>query len=174
MIKRYLDPPLVERLIPFHHAKPGTTEVDKAIPVTVRIPPHTAPAKFPTVFEILGLDEYRTEHINNSNFYIAHGWASIAIEIPGTGDCPADPNDPTSPERLWDSVLDWIEQQDWVEQGKVAAWGVSCGAYYAARIAHTHKDRLAGAVAQAGGCHHMFDPAWLDIASQMEYPFEWV
>jgi hypothetical protein len=42
------------------------------------------------------------------------------------------------------------------------------------RIAHTHKDMLAGVVAQGGGCHHMFDPEWLEIASHMEYPFEYV
>lgn len=172
MEKRYLDPPLVEHIIPFRHAKVGTIETNKGIPVSFRIPAHTGLAKFPTILEICGLDEYRTEHINISSIRIAHGWASICIEIPGTGDCPADADDPTSCERLWDSVLEWIEQQDWVEQGKVVAWGVSCGAYYAARIAHTHRDRLAGAVAQAGGCHDMFEPAWLDIASQMEYPFE--
>ena len=107
-----------------------------------------------------------------SSHHIANGWASIAVEIPGTGDCPADPNDPTSAERLWSSVLDWVEQQPWVEKGKLIAWGVSCGGYYATRIAHTHKDRLLGAVAQGGGCHHMFDPEWLEIASHMEYPFE--
>lgn len=146
--------------------------MNKDIPVSIRIPAHTGPAKFPTILEICGLDEYRTEHINISNIRIAHGWASICIEIPGTGDCPADPQDPSSAERLWDSVLDWIEQQDWVEPGKVVAWGLSCGAYYASRIAHTHRHRLAGAVAQAGGCHYMFEPTWLDIATQMEYPFE--
>ena len=110
--------------------------------------------------------------MNSSNHHIAHGWASIGVEIPGTGDCPADPNDPTSPDRLWTSVLDWIEKQEWVEPGKVAAWGVSCGGYYAMRIAHTHRERLLGVVAQGGGCHHMFDPEWLEIASHMEYPFE--
>jgi dienelactone hydrolase len=71
-------------------------------------------------------------------------------------------------------VLDWIHQQDWVDRKKIVAWGVSCGGYYAMRIAHTHKDRLAGVVAHGGGCHHMFDPEWLEVASQMEYPFEYV
>src|ERR1700712_3601589 len=42
----------------------------------------------------------------------------------------------------------------------VVALGVSCSRYYAMRIAHTHKDRLVGAVAQGGGCHYMFDPEW--------------
>ena len=121
---------------------------------------------------IYGLDGYRTEHTNSSNLQLAHGWASIGVEIPGTGDCPADRNDPDSPDRLWSSVLDWVDQQDWIERSKVVAWGVSCGGYYAMRIARTHKDRLTGVVAQGGGCHHMFDPEWLEIAAHMEYPFE--
>ncbi|OCL14476.1 yellowish-green 1-like protein [Glonium stellatum] len=170
---KYLDAPLVEHLIPHYHAKPGTKEMYTSIPVTVRLPQNAKPGdSFPTVLQIYGLDGYRTEHTMPSSHHIANGWASIAVEIPGTGDCPADPNDPTSAERLWNSVLDWIEQQPWVEKGKLIAWGVSCGGYYAMRIAHTHKDRLLGVVAQGGGCHHMFDPEWLEIASHMEYPFD--
>lgn len=163
---KYLDPPLSEHLIPFAD-RPGIF-----IPVTVRVPRDATRSRFPTVLQIYGLDGYRTEHVNSSNHHVAHGWASIGVEIPGTGDCPADPNDPTSPDRLWSSVLDWIEKQEWVEHGRVAAWGVSCGGYYAMRIAHTHRERLLGVVAQGGGCHHMFDPEWLEIASHMEYPFE--
>lgn len=168
-----LDVPLVEHLIPHTHALPGTAEQYRTIPVTVRLPPGAQPGQsFPTVLQIYGLDGYRTEHTMPSSHHIARGWASIAVEIPGTGDCPADPNDPTSPDRLWSSVLDWIDAQPWIAKGKVVAWGVSCGGYYAMRIAHTHADRLLGVVAQGGGCHSMFDPEWLEIASHMEYPFD--
>lgn len=143
------------------------------IPVTVRIPSNAAPGtKFPTILTIYGLDGHRLEHVNSSNNHIANGCASIAVEIPGTGDCPADPNDPTSPERLWSSVLDWMREQPWIDSNRIAAWGVSCGGYYAMRIAHTHKDFLVGVVAQGGGCHYMFDPEWLEITRFMEYPFE--
>ncbi|ORY09072.1 yellowish-green 1-like protein [Clohesyomyces aquaticus] len=169
----YLASPLTEHLIPHTHAKPGTEEQYASIPVTVRLPERAKPGQsFPTVLQIYGLDGYRTEHTMPSSHHIARGWASIAVEIPGTGDCPADPNDPTSPDRLWSSVLDWIEQQPWIQQGKLVAWGVSCGGYYSMRIAHTHASRFAGVVAQGGGCHSMFDPEWLEIASHMEYPFD--
>ncbi|MCJ1225198.1 hypothetical protein MMC12_001847 [Toensbergia leucococca] len=169
---KYLENPLTEHLIPHVHAKPGTKEMYTAIPVTVRLPTHTQPQKFPTVLQIYGLDAYRIEHTMPSSHHIAHNWASIAVEIPGTGDCPADPHDPTSPDRLWSSVLEWVHRQDWVDSKRVVAWGVSAGGYYAMRIAHTHKGMLTGVVAQGGGCHHMFDPEWLEIASQMEYPFD--
>ena len=173
IVRRYLDPPLTEHLIAHTHAKPFTPEMYKVIPVTVRIPSNAAPGtKFPTILTIYGLDGHRLEHTMPSSHHIANGWASIAVEIPGTGDCPADPNDPTSPERLWSSVLGWMHEQSWIDQDRIAAWGVSCGAYYAMRIAHTHKDHFAGVVAQGGGCHHMFDPEWLEITRFMEYPFE--
>lgn len=38
-------------------------------------------------------------------------------------------------------------------------------------VAGTHADRLFAAVAQGGGCHHMFDRAWIRAQDQMEYPF---
>lgn len=144
-----------------------------SIPVTVRIPSnYPAGTKFPTILSIYGLDGHRLEHTMPSNHHMANGFASVAIEIPGTGDCPADPNDPTSAERLWSSVLEWLQKQPWCDAKRIVAWGVSCGGYYAMRIAHTHKDQLLGAVAQGGGCHHMFDPEWLEITRFMEYPFE--
>ncbi|KAL9101311.1 MAG: hypothetical protein Q9163_003423 [Psora crenata] len=170
---QYLDPPLKEHLIVHTHAKPFTREMYTTIPVSVRIPSNAAPrTKFPTILTIYGLDGHRLEHTMPSTHHIANGWASVAVEIPGTGDCPADPNDPTSPERLWSSVLDWMREQSWIDSNRIAAWGVSCGGYYAMRIAHTHKDVLAGVVAQGGGCHHMFDPEWLEITRFMEYPFD--
>jgi dipeptidyl aminopeptidase/acylaminoacyl peptidase len=172
---RLHDAPLREYLIPHYHAKPGTKEMYTSVPVSVRLPLGAKPGqKFPVVMTIYGLDGYRTEHTRSSTYHTTNGFASIGVEIPGTGDCPADPNDPTSPDRLWSSVLQWIHQQPWVDTKKVVAWGVSCGGYYAMRIAHTHKDMLAGVVAQGGGCHHMFDPEWLEVASHMEYPFEYV
>lgn len=144
-----------------------------AIPVSVRIPSNAAPGtKFPTVLTIYGLDGHRLEHTMPSSHHMANGWASVAVEIPGTGDCPADANDPASPDRLWSSVLDWMRDQPWVDADRIAAWGVSCGGYYAMRIAHTHKDFLRGVVAQGGGCHYMFDPEWLELTRHMEYPFE--
>ncbi|KAH0282315.1 yellowish-green 1-like protein [Aureobasidium namibiae CBS 147.97] len=169
---KYLDQPITEVLIPHVHGKPGTSEEGSVIPVSVRLPSSEPGRRFPTVMTIYGLDGYRTEHTGSSSNHISRGWASIGVEIPGTGDCPADPNDPTSPDRLWDSVLDWADQQDWIQRDKFVPWGVSCGGYYAMRIAHTHKERLTAVVAQGGGCHLMYDPEWLNVASHMEYPFD--
>ncbi|KAI9848237.1 MAG: hypothetical protein M1830_007301, partial [Pleopsidium flavum] len=54
---------------------------------------------------------------------------------------------------------------------KVVAWGLSTGGYYAVRIAHTHKEKLRGSVAQRAGVHHFFDRQWLKRADDHEYPF---
>jgi predicted esterase len=92
---------------------------------------------------------------------VNHGFATLSFEIPGTGDCPAAPSDPASPDRLMSSVVDWVEanaQTYGFDLQKIVARGISTGGYYAFRIAHTHANRLFAVVAQGGGCHHMFDP----------------
>lgn len=93
------------------------------------------------------------------------GWSRnnvgvVVIEIPGTGDSPADPSDPTSPERQWSTLLDWIDEQTEIQHDRVAVWSFSTGGYYGIRLAHTHPDRLAGVVALGGGTHYMFHPEW--------------
>ena len=171
-IVRLLDPPITEHQILHTHGLESTTEANSNIAVYARVPPHNGPAKFPTIIQIYGLDGYRTEFTRKSTDHIKCNWASIAVEIPGTADCPALVNDPESPERLWSSILDWLEQQEWVDRKKIVVWGVSTGGYYALRIAHTHKDRLAAVICQGAGCHYMFDSEWLEMSSHLDYPFE--
>ena len=100
------------------------------------------------------------------------GIGTVVLEIPGTGDCPADAADPTSPARLYDSLFEWIGEQERVDQKKIAVWAFSTGGYYAIRVAHTHREKLAGVVALGGGCHWMFDERWLSEVNHLEYPFE--
>lgn len=98
----------------------------------------------------------------------------LLVDIPGTADSPAAPNDPESPDRLWSSVLDWVDEhkdQYDFNPSQILARGISTGGYYAMRIAHTHANRLLAVVAQGGGSHHMFDPEWIRAQNHMEYPF---
>jgi predicted esterase len=97
--------------------------------------------------------------------------ACVAVEIPGTGDCPALSADPESADRLFSSILDWIHQQSWANKKKIIAWGFSTGAYYSLRLAHTHREQFTAAIAQGAGCHYMFDPKWIDMTSHLEYAF---
>lgn len=119
-----------------------------------------------------GLDGYRTELCVWMEGWRRNGVATVVVEIPGTGDSPALASDPTSPDRQWASLLDWIDTQERVDRTKICVWAFSTGGYYAIRLAHTHPDRLAGVVALGGGVHHMFDAEWLDNVNHLEYPFD--
>ena len=172
---RLLDPPSEPVTIPFTHADPSAGDRAAAVPAYLRVPAGNPPADgWPVLLFICGLDAYRTDHTPRTQQHVDRGYATLSFEIPGTGDCPAAPGDPTSPDRLMSSVLDWVAANAGgrgFDPGKVVARGISTGGYYALRIAHTHADRLFAAVAQGGCCHHVFDAEWIGAQNQMEYPF---
>ncbi|BCL25227.1 alpha/beta hydrolase [Streptomyces aurantiacus] len=172
---RLLDPPSIPIGIPFTHADTAAGDLDADIAAYLRLPQGQKPATgWPVVLFICGLDAYRTDHTPRTQQHVDRGYATISFEIPGTGDCPAAPNDPASPDRLMSSVLDWVAagaSAYGFNLERILARGISTGGYYAFRIAHTHADRLFAVVAQGGGCHHMFDADWIGAQNQMEYPF---
>lgn len=128
--------------------------------------------KVPLIIIFTGLDGYRTELAVWKTGWAQLGCATLVVEIPGTGDNPGAPGDPTSPDRVWSSLFEWVAKQDGIDQGRIVNWGFSTGGYYSIRVAHTHTDKLKGVVALGGGAHHMFDPEWLDAVDDLEYPFE--
>ncbi|OAA63493.1 hypothetical protein SPI_03656 [Niveomyces insectorum RCEF 264] len=177
--------PVEEVLVPHVHrrtdeaAAAGSFVEGDTIPVYVRLPKAAARAHgtaVPVLLLLTGLDGYRPDNTGRLDEFLARGWASVVAEIPGTADCPADPADPASPDRLWDSLLAWMAAYrsggTALDMRRVVVWGLSAGGYYAVRIAHTHAARLAGVVAQGAGVHYFFDPAWLARADGHEYPFQ--
>jgi dienelactone hydrolase len=162
--------PVHEVHIPHTHrnSSEGST-----IPAYHLVPDHASKdSPVPMVIIFTGLDGYRTELAVWMEGWRQNGVATLVLEIPGTGDCPAAASDPTSPDRLYSSLFDWVAQQSGIDQKKVAIWAFSTGGYYAIRVAHTHAKSLAGVVALGGGCHHMFDREWLDHVNHLEYPFD--
>ncbi|KAF2821674.1 alpha/beta-hydrolase [Ophiobolus disseminans] len=161
--------PVKEIMIPHTHRldTEGTH-----IPIYHLVPEVKGDGPVPTLIIFTGLDGYRTELAVWMEGWRALGVATVVLEIPGTGDCPADASDPTSPDRLYSSLFDWIDAQSSLDSKKVAVWAFSTGGYYAIRVAHTHHDRLSGVVALGGGCHHMFSPSWLSHVNHLEYPFD--
>jgi dienelactone hydrolase len=144
------------------------------IPVYVRMPKQKdekLEQKVPVVILMTGLDGYRPDNTLRSQEFINRGWGTIIVEIPGTADCPADPADPKSGDRLWSSMFEWMEKDGRFEMGKCMVWGLSAGGYYAVRVAHTHRERLKGVVAQGAGVHEFFDREWVERADGHEYPF---
>ncbi|OAP64647.1 hypothetical protein AYL99_00619 [Fonsecaea erecta] len=165
-----LEHPIKEVRIPHKHAVQGEGDV---VPVNLLVPPGaSAESPAPCVLIITGLDGYRTELAVWQEGFLQKGVATIVAEIPGTGDSPALRQDPTSPDRQWSSVLDWIDTQKEIDNKKIIVWGFSTGGYYSLRVAHTHHDRIFASISLGGGCHHMFDREWLENVHNLEYPFD--
>ncbi|KAF2835624.1 alpha/beta-hydrolase [Patellaria atrata CBS 101060] len=162
--------PIQEILVPHTHKEEGEGDV---IPIYYQLPSEASKeSPVPVVIIFTGLDGYRTELAVWQEGWRRNNVGTVVVEIPGTGDSPAAANDPLSPDRLWSSLLDWLDAQEGVDNKKLCVWAFSTGGYYAIRLAHTHPDRLAGVVALGGGTHHMFDRAWLDEVNHLEYPFD--
>ena len=171
----HLSPPSVPVDVPFIHADAKSGDTAVPLQTYLRMPAGEKPKDgWPVLLFICGLDAYKTDHTPRTQGHVDHGFATLSFEIPGTGDCPAAPNDPASPDRLMSSILDWVTANSTVygfNLSRIVARGISTGGYYAMRIAHTHADRLFAVVAQGGGCHYMFAPEWIHAQNQMEYPF---
>lgn len=162
--------PVKEVLVPHTHGIEGEGDT---IPVYHLLPEGASKEKpVPLVIIFTGLDGYRTELAVWMEGWRQNNVATVVLEIPGTGDCPAKADDVTAPDRLYTSLFDWVGKQEGVDQKRVAIWAFSTGGYYAIRVAHTHHEKLAGVVAQGGGCHYMFDPTWLSSVNHLEYPFD--
>jgi dienelactone hydrolase len=164
------DVPISDVSIP--HTAGQSNDEGKEIPLYVRVPKGSSkdnPA--PAVILMCGLDGHRPDNTVRSDEFLERGWASIIVDIPGTADCPADRRDATSPDRLWTSILDWMEKEGHFDMSKVLAWGLSAGGHNAIRAAHTHASRLIGAVGQGAGTHHFFSREWLEKAKDHEYPW---
>lgn len=151
----------------------GTPEDEGTkVPLYVRLPAGASKEKpCPAVILMCGLDGHRPDNTVRSNEFLARGWASIIVDIPGTADAPAARRDPKSGDRMWTSILDWMASEGYFNMKKILCWGLSAGGYNAARAAHTHASRLLGAVAQGAGTHHFFSRAWLEKAKDHEYPW---
>lgn len=68
--------------------------------------------RFPASSKFPDLDGRRTELPHYVNPHLARGWATVGVEMLGTGDCPVLANDPTAPDRLRTSLLDRMDGQE--------------------------------------------------------------
>ena len=128
----FWEAPIREHAIPHIHAAGGDLN---DILIYVRLPRGATPsAPCPAILLMTGLDGHRPDNTVRTDEFLDRGWASVIVEIPGTGDCPAERNDPKSPDRLFSSVLDWMQKQGTFDMKKVIAWGLSAGGYYAIRL----------------------------------------
>ncbi len=160
---QYFDIPIERVEIPF---KPQGNEGTQII-AYLRVP-KTGSGPFPLLFSWGGIDGFKEEQSNDE--VLEHGLATLAIDGPGVGDSPLKGSE--NAERLFEAVLDWINTRIELDTKKVAIWGYSTGGYWAVKVAHVYKDRIACAVSQGGPVHFAFEPEWISQQERGEYAFE--
>lgn len=102
------DCPILDVRIPHTARAVPPSDEGADVPLYVRYPAAASRENpVPAVLLMCGLDGHRPDNTLRSDEFLTRGWASVIVDIPGTADCPADWRDPTSPERLWTSILDW-------------------------------------------------------------------
>lgn len=164
------DVPLKDVIIPHTHAANGD---GMEILLYVRIP-KDANNENPcgVMLLITGLDGHRPDNFKRTEECLKRGWATVIRDIPGVADCPANRRDPNSGDRLFETILEWIEANPVLNHKRVLGWGLSAGGYYAIRLAHTHASKLIGVVGHDAGTHHYISKEWLKEVDHHEYPFD--
>ncbi len=159
---RYFDPPLERVEMPFR-GRPGEGKV--AVGLVRKPKAHTNP---PVVVIWGGIDAFKEER--PTEVYLKAGFATLSIDMPGVADAPLAGSE--DGERLWDAVFEYLASRPDLDSTRVGIIGGSTGGYWAAKVAHTHRDRLRAAVNHGGPAHFAFGEEWILRAQYGEYPFE--
>ncbi len=159
---RYMDPPVERVEMPFK-GRPGEGSASIGL---ARIARSDRP--LPVVVAWGGIDSFKEER--RIEPFLQRGFSGLTIDMPGVADAPLPGSEDA--ERMWDAVLDWIAAQPALDSKRVVLWGGSTGGYWAAKVAHTHRDRVAAVLEQGGAIHYAFQPEWIEHAQHGEYPFE--
>jgi len=159
---RHMDPPIERVEMPFS-GRPG--DGDRIVGL-VRRPAGTR--ALPVLISFGGIDSFKEER--RMEPFIKAGLATLAIDMPGVADAPIAGSE--DGEQMFDAVFDWIATRPDLDADRVAVLGGSTGGYWAAKIAHTHRNQLRAAVNQGGCAHYAFLPDWIEKAQHGEYPYE--
>ena len=146
---KHFDPPLEIIEIPF--------EGKKLVGYLQKPPGVTKPA---VVMHWGGVDGWKEDRLKIAKTAMDAGLASLTIDMPGSGENPVLYGDPAA-ERTYFAWLDYLPTRHDVDGRRVAVWGGSFGAYWAARLAFTAAERIKGAVFHGGNVHYGFQPEWL-------------
>jgi len=145
------------------HFEPALTIVElpfegKTLVGYLQLPPGVA--RPPVVMHWGGVDGWKEDRLRAAAFILRAGLASLTIDMPGSGECPVLYRDPAA-ERSYSAWLDHLAQRGDADGGRVAVWGGSFGAYWAARLAYVEAKRIRGAVFHGGNVHYGFQEKWL-------------
>jgi len=146
---KHFDPPLEIIEVPFQ----GKTLVGY-----LQKPPGVT--KPPVVMHWGGVDGWKEDRLKITKEIMKAGLASLTIDMPGSGENPVLYGDPSA-ERTYLTWLGYLSSRSDVDGRRVAVWGGSFGAYWAARLAFTAPERIKGAVFHGGNVHYGFQREWL-------------
>lgn len=127
-------------------------------------------AKPPIVITVGGLDSRKENNAIRELEYLKHGVSFLSLDMPGTGQnkIKIEPG----AEGVFSAAIDAIEKRDDIDAKRIVIYGGSWGGHWSARLAFTEKDRLKGAVVQAGPVHEYFSAEWQKKAlGNTEYIF---
>jgi esterase FrsA len=146
---KHFDPPLEIIELPF--------EGKKLVGYLQKPPGVAKPA---VVMHWGGVDGWKEDRLKIAKAAMDAGLASLTIDMPGSGENPVLYGDPAA-ERTYFAWLDYLPTRKDADGKRVAVWGGSFGAYWAARLAFTAADRIKGAVFHGGNVHYGFQREWL-------------
>ena len=144
---KLIDPPLEIVRIPFE---------GKEIVGYLRLPANVRPA--PLMMGISGLDTRKEDVAAASDGFMRRGIAVLALDMPGTGQAPIKVD--VGAERMYSTVLDYVQTRKEIDAKRVVVRGQSWSGYWAAILAYTERARLRGAVVHGVGIHGYFLPEW--------------
>jgi esterase FrsA len=145
----YFDTPLQLLEIPFE---------GKALKAYLQVP--RGASRPPVVMYWGGVDVWKEDHQRNSGMMHRRGLATLLVDPPGAGESPVRFTERDA-ERMFSAVMDHLATRSDVDGTRVAAWGRSFGAYWAAKLAYVEAKRLKGAVFHGGNAHFGFQEEWL-------------
>jgi esterase FrsA len=143
---RYFDPPLEIVRIPYRAGE---------IVGYLRLPA-TAPRPAPLVLAISGLDSRKETVAETYAAALPQGIGFFAVDSPGTGEAPRKADE--TADDIYSRVLDYLATRSEIDRNRIIVHGQSFGGYWAAKLAHTEANRLAGAVVQSPPIHRTFQP----------------
>jgi esterase FrsA len=146
---KYFDPPLEVIELPFG---------DKKLIGYLQRPPGVT--KPPVVLHWGGVDGWKEDRLHIASAIMGQNLASLTVDMPGSGENPVLYSDPAA-ERSLTAWLDYLPHRTDIDGSRVAVWGGSFGAYWAARLAYVAADRIRGAVFHGGNVHCGFQKEWL-------------
>jgi esterase FrsA len=136
--------------------------------------PKNAKGPVPIVIAVNGLDSRKEDLSESFGAILPYGIGFLAVDGPGTGQCPIKAS-PTA-DRLFSTVIDYLQTRSDVDKTRIAFHGVSWGAYWGTKMSVVEHDRLKAVSVQSPPTDLFFTKKFLteSLLGNREYLFDQV